>query len=84
MVGTAKNKKGFHGFEFQFPSVAPGPPTVCHTAIFGKIGKKSINHVQALKSNPVQGGWGGWPAGNGNKLSNSQICGLAQLCLAAA
>ena len=32
----------------------------------------------------VQGGWGGWPTGNGNKLSNSQACCLAQLCLAAA
>ena len=26
----------------------------------------------------------GWPAGNGMKLSNSQACCLAQLCLAAA
>ena len=34
--------------------------------------------------NPVQGGWGGWPTGNGKKLSNSQACCLAQLCLAAA
>ena len=32
----------------------------------------------------VQGGLGGWPTGNGNKLSNSQACCLAQLCLAAA
>ena len=27
---------------------------------------------------------GGWPTGNGKKLSNSQACCLAQLCLAAA
>ena len=32
----------------------------------------------------VQGGWGGWPTGNGKKLSNSQACCLAQLCLVAA
>ena len=32
----------------------------------------------------VQGGWGGWPTGNGTKVSNSQACCLAQLCLAAA
>ena len=25
----------------------------------------------------------GWPTGNGKKLSNSQACDLAQLCLAA-
>ena len=31
----------------------------------------------------VQGGWGGWPTGNGNKLSNSPACCLTQLCLAA-
>ena len=31
-----------------------------------------------------QGGWGGWPTGNGKKVSKSQACGLAQLCLAAA
>ena len=27
---------------------------LCLTAIFGKIGRKSLNHVQALKSNPVE------------------------------
>ena len=32
----------------------------------------------------VQGGWGGWPTGNGKKLWNSQACCLAQLCLGAA
>ena len=32
----------------------------------------------------LQGGWGGWPTGNGKKVSNSQACCLAQLCLAAA
>ena len=31
-----------------------------------------------------QGGWGGWPTGNGKKVTKSQACGLAQLCLAAA
>ena len=39
---------------FELPSATPRPPTVCLTAIFGKIGRKSLNHVQALKSNPVQ------------------------------
>ena len=38
--------KGLHGFEF--PSAASRSPTVCLTAIFGKIGRKSLNHVQAL------------------------------------
>ena len=32
----------------------------------------------------LQGGWDGWPTGNGKKVSNSQACCLAQLCLAAA
>ena len=32
----------------------------------------------------VQGGWGGCRTGNGKKLSNSQACCLAQMCLAAA
>ena len=38
--------------------------------------KKILCHVC------LQGGWGGWPTGNGKKLSNSQACCLAQLCLA--
>ena len=33
---------------------------------------------------PVQPADVGWPTGNGKKLSNSQACLLAQLCLAAA
>ena len=33
---------------------------------------------------PVQGGWGGCHTGNGKKLSKTQACCLAQLCLAAA
>ena len=32
----------------------------------------------------VQCSCSGWPTGNGKKLSNSQACCLAQLCLAAA
>ena len=32
----------------------------------------------------VQGGWSRCRKGNGEKLSNSQVCCLAQLCLAAA
>ena len=32
----------------------------------------------------VQGGWGGCRTGNGKKLSKSQACCLAQLCLAVA
>ena len=50
--GNCVGLKGLHGFEF--PSAAPRPPTVCLTAIFGKIGRKSLNHVLALKSYPVQ------------------------------
>ena len=37
---------------FEFPSAAPQPPTVCLTSIFGKMGRKSRNHAQA-KSTPV-------------------------------
>ena len=36
------------------------------------------------KERPVQPADIGWPTGNGMKLSNSQACCLAQLCLAAA
>ena len=32
----------------------------------------------------VQVRWGGWPTGNGKKVSNSQACYLAHQCLAAA
>ena len=32
----------------------------------------------------LQGGCGGWPTGKGKKVSKSQACCLAQLCLAAA
>ena len=38
--------KGLHGFEF--PSAALQPPTVCLTAIFGKIGRKSLDHIKAF------------------------------------
>ena len=38
---------------FEFPSAAPWPSTVCITAIFGKKGRKSLNHVKALKPYPV-------------------------------
>ena len=52
--------KGLHGFEL--PSAATWPPTVCLTAIFGKIGRKDLNHVKAFKSSPVEEGgdahWG--------------------------
>ena len=43
--------KGLHGFEFT--SAAPQPPTDRLAAIFGKIVRKSLNHVKALMSNPV-------------------------------
>ena len=33
--------------------------------------------------NGLQGGWSGCRTGNGEKLSNSQVCCLAQRCLAA-
>ena len=41
-------------------------------------------HLSILDLVHVQGGWGGWPTGNGKKLSNGQACCLALLCLAAA
>ena len=44
--------KGSHSFEF--PSGAQWPSTVCLTAVFGKIGRKSLNHVQAFTPNPAQ------------------------------
>ena len=37
-----------------------------------------------LADHRLQGAATGWPTGNGKKLSNSQACCLAQLCLAAA
>ena len=46
--------------------------------------REILQKIDLRMSNFVQGGWGGWPTGNGNKLSNSQACCLAQLCLAAA
>ena len=45
--------KGLHGFEF--PSAAPWPPTVCLTAIFGKIGRKSLSHIQGSRIRLVRG-----------------------------
>ena len=44
---------GLHGFEFSSAAPRPRPPTLCLTAIFGKIVRKSLNHVKALMSNPV-------------------------------
>ena len=41
-----------------------------------------LEMTQHYRVTKVQDGWGGWPTGNGNKLSNSQACCLAQLCLA--
>ena len=38
--------KDLHGFEFL--SAAPQLPTYCLTAMFGKIGRKSSNHVKAF------------------------------------
>ena len=48
-------------------------------------GRRVPTHTHSMfyKGQAIQGGWGGWPTGNGNKLSNSQACCLAQLCLAA-
>ena len=37
-----------------------------------------------MLNNSCTGRVGGWPTGNGNKVSNSQACCLTQLCLAAA
>ena len=48
------------------------------TSARGRRGQRlfSLVHVQPADI--------GWPTGNGKKLSNSQACCLAQLCLAAA
>ena len=40
------SKLDLHGFEF--PSAAPQPSTVCLTAIFGEIDRKSLKHVQEV------------------------------------
>ena len=50
----------------------------------GHISHGLISGVKRSVRLLVQGGWGGWPTGNGKKLSYSQACCLAQLCLAAA
>ena len=44
---------------------------------------RSFNFVLKVGKG-LQGGWGRWPTGNGKKVSYSQACCLAQLCLAAA
>ena len=40
--------------------------------------------LDARKENLEQSGWSGCRTGNREKLSNSQVCCLAQLCLAVA
>ena len=52
----------------------------CH----GYVLRSLLNWEVSFPKLYVQGGWGGWPTGNGKKVSNSQVCCLAQLCLAAA
>ena len=47
-------------------------------------GDPSSQTLYIAKINTVQPADIGWPTGNGKKLSNSQACCLAQLCLAAA
>ena len=54
-----------------------------HVTIF-KLNRMVLLVIKVILYTRVQGGWGGWPTGNGKKLSNSQACCLAQLCLAAA
>ena len=44
----------------------------------------SISFVKPLAALGIQPADIGWPTGNGKKLSNSQACCLAQLCLIAA
>ena len=43
-----------------------------------------ISGSNNLRSHPVQGGWGGWPTGNGRKLSSSQAQLGQATCLALA
>ena len=44
----------------------------------------SHNLVSTFQLITVQGGWSGCRTGNGEELSSSQACCLAQLCLSAA
>ena len=43
-----------------------------------------VGTTQSLFTVTLQSGWSGCRTGNGEKLSNSHVCCLAQLCLAAA
>ena len=44
----------------------------------------SIVPIQDVNSFPVQGGWGGWPTGNGNNLNSNQAQLGQATCLAIA
>ena len=41
-------------------------------------------HGRGLKDHDLQIGWSGCRTGNGEELSNSQVCCLSQLCMATA
>ena len=56
----------------------------CMYIVSQKKQAESHNLGQTFLANSVQGGWGGCRTGNGKKLSKTQACCLAQLCLAAA
>ena len=63
-----------------FPSfgVLPG----CDAVLLKEPADVKVDLLNTMKE--VQGGWSGGRTGNWEKLSNSQVCCLAQLCLAAA
>ena len=78
------------GFEDEDLGRSPGwwAATVVAAYYPSKRGISSNHHLQNLATewmnSAVQTGWSGCYTGNGEKLSNCQVCCLAQLSLAAA
>ena len=74
-------QRGVNLFELSWEKVSAllQPATAGHARL---VLSKQLEQIYT--SLYVQGGWGGWPTGNGNKVSNSQACCLAQMCLASA
>ena len=60
--------------------------TVALESLLESLSRRQISQLQILCGGleSVQSGWSGCGTGNGEKLSNSQVSCLAQLCLAAA
>ena len=61
--------------------------TLALEALLTKLGNRALEGLVTARKfvrQIVQSGWSGCHTGNIEKLSNSQVCCLAQLCLAAA